>query len=131
MTKVAKRKVTNEDIKKYEWMVDTFIQKHVVKNFSEARNNPKTRNEIFLGNTGMTLGDIRQHLLTEMVIALQNYRPDVITEKSKGTPVMESSFLHTHLTFRVGALCKKLTSNARGYSRWHSQIEKVQFELEE
>jgi hypothetical protein len=127
---LTKRKITNEDITKYEWMVDSFIQKHVVKNFNEARNNPKTRDNIMLGNTGMTLGDIRQHLLTELVVALQNYKPDVMGGPT-GRPVLESSFLHTHLQFRVGALMKKLTSNARGYARWHSQFEKVQFELEE
>jgi hypothetical protein len=127
---MSKRVVTNEDIKKYEWMVDSFIQRHVVKNFTEAYNNPKTRNHIFLGNTGMTLGDIRQHLLTELVIALQNYKPDVIGGPT-GKPVQESSFLHTHLTFRVGAMMKKLSSSARGYGRWHAQLEKIQFEIEE
>jgi hypothetical protein len=125
-----KRVVTNEDIKKYEWMVDSFIHRHVVKNFNEARNNPKTRDHVMLGNSGMTLGDIRQHLLTEMVIALQNYNPEVIGGPT-GRPVLESSFLHTHLTFRVGALMKKVTSKARAFGVWHSQIEKVQFEIEE
>lgn len=127
---MSKRIVTNEDIKKYEWMVDSFINKHVVKNFNEAKNNSKTRDHIMLGNTGMTLGDIRQHLLAETVIALQNYKPDVIG-KPTGRPVQEQSFLYGHLTFRVGALMKKLTSRSRAYSMWHSQIEKVQFELEE
>lgn len=127
---MSKRVVTNEDIQKYEWMVDSYIRKYVIKNFNEARNNPKTRDHIMLGNTGMTLGDIRQHLLTELVIALQNYKPDVIGGPT-GRPVQESSFLHTHLQFRVGALCKKVTSAARGYAKWHSHFEKVQFEIEE
>jgi hypothetical protein len=127
---MTKRVVTNEDVQKYEWMVDTYINKHVVKNFNEARNNPKTRDHIMLGNTGMTLGDIRQHLLTELVIALQNYKSDVIGGPT-GKPVQEASFLHTHLQFRVGALCKKITSKSKGYSKWHSHFEKVQFELEE
>ena len=127
---MTKRVVTNEDIKKYEGLVDAFINKHVIKNFNEAKNNPKTRNNIMLGNTGMTLGDIRQHLLTELVIALQNYKPNVIGGPT-GKPVQEQSFVYGHLTFRVGALMKKLSSRARGYSFYHSQIEKVQFELEE
>jgi hypothetical protein len=127
---MTKRKVTNDDIKKYEWMVDSFIQRHVVKNFNEARNSPRTRDHIMLGNTGMTLGDIRQHLLVELFIALQNYKPNVIGQTT-GRPVQESSFLHTHLQFRVGAMMKKLTSPAKGYARWHSQIEKVQYETEE
>jgi hypothetical protein len=127
---MTKRIVTNEDIKRYEGLVDTFIAKHVVKNFNEARNNPKTRNHIMLGNTGMTLGDIRQHLLTELVIALQNYKPDVIGGPT-GKPVQEQSFVYGHLTFRVGALMKKLSSRARSYGIFHVQIEKAQFELEE
>lgn len=130
VSSTTKRKVTNEDVKKYEWMVDSFINKHVVKNFNEARNNPKTRDHVMLGNTGMTLGDIRQHLMTELCIALQNYRPDVIGGPT-GKPVQESSFLHTHLSFRTGALMKRLTSRGKSYGVWHSQIEKVQFEIEE
>jgi hypothetical protein len=127
---MTKRVVTNEDIKKYEWMVDSFIQRYVVKNFNEARNNPKTRDHVMLGNSGMTLGDIRQYLLTELLIGLQKYKPDVVGGPTC-KPVLESSFLHTHLQFRVGSLMKKLTSKAKGYGLWHSHFEKVQFELEE
>lgn len=101
--------ITDEDIKKYDTLIDYFIRKCVIKNWKEVsmhRNDENTS----LGNSGYTIADIRQHLRCEVAIALRNYKPD------KGTK--ESSFCHTHLNNRVGQLMKKLASKTMGYGQW-------------
>lgn len=116
------RVVTDEDILKYEAMVEKFIRDSVKKNWNEASTN-KSQGDIPLGNSGYTINDIRQHLRTEMVIALRNYDP---SRKTK-----ESTFVYTHLFNRVGQLMKKLTRQSMGYGVWMNNLEVVLKELEE
>ena len=116
---MAERKLTNEDVKKYQGMVNMYINKHVVKNWNEA--SLSTAKDVMLGNTGMTLEDIRQHLLTEVCVALHNYDPAYRTKEGKS--VLESTFVYQHLFFRVGQLMKRLTKKRYGYGTWMSNID--------
>lgn len=118
----CKRKVTNDDIKKYEPLVEKYIRDSVKKNWNESYLNIPDGGEIFLGNTGWTLKDMRQYLRTEIVVALQNYNPDKNTK--------ESTFVFGHLYKRIGSLMKKLTRSKHGYSCYVSNIEEVQCELD-
>lgn len=124
------RTVSNEDIKKYEPMVEKYIRDSVIKNWNEAYNNRKSSsvNEITLGNTGMSLDDIRQHLRTEVCVALQKYNPEYRTKE--GRSVQESTFVFTHLFNRTGQLMKRLTRESYGYGVWHSNIEETLFEID-
>ena len=125
---MSKRVVTDDDIKKYEPLVESFIRNNVVKNWNEASRNPR-EGEISLGNTGRSLNDIRQFLRTEVFIALTKYNPDHITPDGKS--VKELTFVHTHLFTRVGQLMKKLTKKSHGYGFWSSKIDVVLREHDE
>ena len=116
------RVVTNEDVKKYQRMVNMYINKYVVKNWNEARNN-KSSDEITLGNTGMSLADIKQQLYAEVVVAIQKYNPDYRTKE--GRSVLESTFVYQHLFNRCGQLMKRLTKKRYGYGVWTSNLEDV------
>lgn len=116
------RKVTDEDLKKYVPMVNKFIRDSVVKNWNEA-SPKKGQDDVMLGNSGMSIADIRQQLMTEVVVALQKYNPDYKTPDGKS--VKESTFVYTHLGFRTGQLMKKLTKKRYGYGVWSSAIEEV------
>lgn len=122
MKSKSNRIVTNEDIKKYTPMVNKYLRDSVVKNWTEA-NMSLSDNETTLGNTGMTMSDMRQHLYTELVIALQNYNPDYRTED--GRSVKESTFVFQHLFNRIGQLMKKLTKRRYGYGIWSTQLEEA------
>jgi hypothetical protein len=121
------RKVTNEDIKKYEAMIESYMRDYVVKNWNEA-SLAKSKDNIPLGNTGMTMADIRQHLRTEVFIAITKYNPDFRTKE--GRSVKESTFVFNHLFNRVGQLMKKLTKRRYGYGVWHANVEEVLWETE-
>ena len=121
MTKI-KRTLTDEDIKKYMPMVDSYIRKSVLKNWNEASLSPH-KQDIALGNTGMSIRDIRQYLLMEVCVALSNYNPDYRTED--GRSVKESTFIFTHIYNRGGQILKKLTKRRYGYGVWTSQIEQA------
>lgn len=121
------RKVTNEDIKKYEAMVESYMRDYVVKNWNEASLS-KYKDNVALGNSGMTMADIRQHLRTEVYIALTKYNPDFRTKE--GRSVKESTFVFNHLFNRIGQLMKKLTKKRYGYGVWHSNVEEVLWETE-
>jgi hypothetical protein len=121
MTK-TRRVVTNEDIKKYVPMVNKYLRDSVIKNWNEA-NMSLGDSEVTLGNTGMTMADMRQHLYTELVVALQNYNPDYRTKD--GRSVKESTFVFQHLFNRIGQLMKKLTKKRYGYGVWSSPVEEV------
>jgi hypothetical protein len=122
---MSTRVVTNEDVKKYEPMVEKFLRDSVKKNWREASLNPE-QGEISLGNTGLTMSDIRQHLLCEVVVALQKYNPEYITKA--GRSVKESTFVFTHLTNRIGQAMKRLTKRKYAYGIWMEQIEAVLWE---
>lgn len=118
-----KRVVTNEMIMQYKPMVESWLAKSVVKNWNEAEMSVKSnRDEVSLGNSGWTMADIRQYLMTEVCIALQNYKD---TYKTK-----ESTFVYGHLSKRVGSLMKKLTKHAKGYGVWTSNIEEILGEID-
>lgn len=119
---MQKRVVTNEDVTKYNRMVNKYIRDMVQKNWNESRLST-TDGEIFLGNTGMTLADIRQQLMTEVVVAIQNYNPDYRTKEGKS--VLESTFVYQHLFHRCGQLCRKLTKRKAGYGVWHANFESM------
>jgi hypothetical protein len=116
------RKITNEEVAKYNRMVSKYIRDMVQKNWNESKMSTKD-GEIFLGNTGMTLEDFRQHLLTEVVFALHKYNPDYRTKDGKS--VLESTFVYQHLFHRCGQLCKKLTKRKSGYGVWHANFESM------
>ena len=116
------RTVTNEDIKKYNRMVNMYINKYVIKNWNEASNR-KDASEIALGNTGMSMSDIKQQLFTEVVVAIQKYNPDYRTKDGKS--VKESTFVYQHLFNRCGQMMKRLTKKHYGYGVWSSNLEDV------
>jgi myosin-crossreactive antigen len=102
-------------------MVESFLRKSVVKNWNEADTNP-SRDEVSLGNSGYTMADIRQYLMSEVFIALRNYDPE---KKTK-----ESTFVYGHLSKRVGSLMKKLVKDSKGYGVWMSNIEQILGEID-
>jgi len=120
------RKVTDQDIKKYDAMVEMYLKNYVTKNWNEATLS-KHDNEVQLGNSGWTMGDFRQHLKTEVLVALHKYNPDYISEKT-GRAVKESTFVYQHLFNRTGQLMKKLTKTRYGYGKWTSNLEEVLWE---
>ena len=122
------RVVTNADIKKYMPMVDSYIRKSVVKNWNEASLS-KNQQDIALGNTGMTIKDIRQYLLMEVCVGLQKYNANYRTED--GGSVKESTFIFTHLFNRGGQLLKKLTKKRSGYGIWTNQFESIVGDINE
>lgn len=114
------RKVTNEDILRYEAMCEKFIRDSCMKNWNESRTGGS---DMPLGASGYTLNDLRQHLRAEICIALQNFNPNYRTKE--GRTVKESTFVFQHLTFRVGQLMKRLTKKRSGYGVRHSPIHLV------
>ena len=119
------RTLTNEDIMKYEPMIEKYIRDNCAKNWNEA-NTQKGHGDISLGNTGMSLNDIRQHLRVEVCVALYNYNPDYKTKDGKS--VKESTFVFQHLFNRCGQMMKRLTKKRYGYGLWHSNIEETLWE---
>ena len=117
---IIKRKLNNDDLTKYEPMVEKFIRDSCMKNWNESRTGGS---DIPLGASGYTLNDLRQHLRTEVCIALQNYNPDYRTKE--GRSVKESTFVYQHLTFRVGQLMKRLTKKRNGYGVRHNPVHLV------
>ena len=122
------REVTSEDIKKYDRMVSNYLHKYVIKNWNEASMSKNSR-DVMLGNTGMTMEDMRQHLMMEVCVALQNYDPNYVTKEGK--TVLESTFVFQHLYFRTGQLMKKLTKKRYGYGIWMSDVDDVLRDNEE
>ncbi len=119
------RKVTSEEIAKYESLVNSFVRKSVNKNWNiNDRSDPDSP----LGNSGWTLADIRQYLRTEVFVALTKYNPDFRTKEGKS--VKELTFIFNHLNFRVGSLLKRLTNKKAGYGVFSTQIEKVMGDYE-
>lgn len=116
-----KRHVTNEMILEYTKMVEFYLKNSVVKNWNEAKMS-KYSDEIVLGNSGWSMSDMRQYLLTEVFIALRNYNADYKTK--------ESTFVYGHLSKRVGSLMKRLTNDSKGYGFWSSNIEEVLGEID-
>jgi len=121
------RVLTNEDVLKYEPMVEKYIRDSVVKNWNEASTN-KNRGDVALGNSGLTVNDIRQHLRAEVCVALQNYNPDYRTKE--GRSVKESTFVYQHLFNRIGQMMKRLTKKRYGYGVWHSNLEEILWETD-
>ena len=111
-------------------MIEKYIRDSVVKNWNEAFYHQSSRSDIdvSLGNTGMTLNDIRQHLRAEVCVALYNYDPDFKTKDGKS--VKESTFVFQHLFNRVGQMMKRLTKKRYGYGVWHANIEEVLWEID-
>lgn len=121
------RILTNEDVKKYDPMVESYLRDYVLKNWRGASLAKDKGNEP-LGNTGYTMNDMRQHLRTEVCVALQKYNPDYRT--ADGRSVKESTFVFGHLFKRVGQLMKKLTRKGYGYGVWHANIEEILWETD-
>lgn len=116
------RKIENEDVVKYMPMIDSYIRRNVMKNWRESGLS-KERQETALGNTGWTIKDVRQYLLTEVFIALTKFKPDYVTAEGRG--IKESSFIYGHILKRGGSLCKKLTKRKYAYGVWSCQLEKA------
>jgi|GEM_PF-5993666 len=127
MSEKQKRVITNEDVLKYEPLIEMYIRDSVVKNWNEAQTN-KDQGDISLGNTGMTVNDIRQHLRAEVCVALHNYNPDYRTKEGKS--VKESTFVYRHLFNRIGQLMKRLTKKHYGYGVWHANLEETLWETD-
>jgi len=122
-----KRKLIDADIKKYEAMVESYLRDYVVKNWNEASIS-KNKGNIPLGNTGYTMNDFRQHLKTEVCVAIINYNPNYRTKE--GRSVKESTFVYQHLFNRTGQLMKRLTKRRYGYGIWHNNLEEVLWETD-
>lgn len=120
---IYKRKITNEDVQKYDDMIEMFIRKSVIKNWREASVGKNLQHEASLGNTGMSLEDIRQHLKVELCVALSKYNPDFKTKDNKS--VQESTFVYNHLNWRVGGKMKQLANPNSGYGVWHQNYEET------
>lgn len=116
------RVVTNEDVKKYDRMVNMYLSKMCVKNWNEA-SMAKAKQDVILGNTGMSMEDLKQHLYTEVVVAIQKYNPEYRT--AEGRSVLESTFVYRHLFNRTGQLMKRLTKKRYGYGIWTNSIQEV------
>ena len=121
------RKLTNDDIKKYEPMIEKYIRDSVVKNWNEASTH-KNSGDISLGNTGMSINDIRQHLRAEVCVALYNYDPDYRTKE--GRSVKESTFVFQHLFNRTGQMMKRLCRKRYGYGIWMQNLEETLWETD-
>ena len=121
------RVITNEDILKYEPMIEKYMRDSVEKNWNEA-SIKKGQGDISLGNTGMTMNDIRQHLRAEVCVALYNYNPDYRTKE--GRSVKESTFVFQHLFNRVGQMMKRLTKKRHGYGVWTQNLEETFWETD-
>lgn len=120
---MEKRQVTSEMVVQYVPLVESYLRKHVKKNWNEADTSTKDgRDEVGLGNSGWTMADVRQYLMGEVFIALRNYDP---TKNTK-----ESTFVYGHLSKRVGSLMKKLTKHSKGYGIWSSNLEQVLGEID-
>lgn len=126
MVKKNNRVITNEDVLKYEPMVEKYIRDSVVKNWNEASTS-KIKGDVSLGNSGLTVNDIRQHLRAEVCVALHNFNPDYKTKD--GRSVKESTFVFQHLYNRIGQMMKRLTKKRYGYGVWTSQLETTLWEL--
>lgn len=121
------RQLTNEDILKYEPMIEKYMRDSVQKNWNEASTS-KNKGNVPLGNTGMTMDDIRQHLRAEVCVALYNYNPNFKTKE--GRSVKESTFVFNHLFNRTGQLMKRLTKKRYGYGVWTQNIEETLWETD-
>lgn len=121
------RVLTDADILKYEPMIEKYIRDSVVKNWNEASTS-KNKADVGLGNTGLSIADIRQHLRAEVCVALYNYNPEYRTKEGKS--VKESTFVFRHLFNRTGQLMKRLTKKRYGYGVWHSNIEETLWETD-
>lgn len=121
------RVVTNEDLKKYFPLVEKYLRDYVKKNWNEAQLGP-AQGDISLGNTGVTMNDIRQHLRTEVVVALQKFDPNYRTKE--GRTVKELTFVYQHLFNRCGQYMKKLTKKRYGYGIWTNNLEETFFETD-
>jgi hypothetical protein len=120
---MEKRAVTDKMITQYKPMIESYISRHIRKNWNESDlSTLNAKDEISLGNSGWTMADMRQYLMTEVFVALQNYSP---LHKTK-----ESTFVYGHLGKRVGSLMKKLTKKSKGYGVWSSNIEEVLGEID-
>lgn len=117
----TERVITNEDILKYEPMVEKWMRDSVKKNWNEASLD-KRKGDLFLGNSGYSMNDIRQHLRAEIVIALKNFNPN--------QNVKESTFVFGHLYNRIGQLMKKLCKRTMGYGVWINNLEITLNELD-
>lgn len=118
---VSTRVLKEEDINNYNNMVDMFIRDSVKKNWTETKYS--YNDDLFLGNTGMTLEDFKQFLRTEVCVALYKYDPNYKTES--GQSVKESTFVYRHLWNRLGSLLNKVTSEQKGYGVFMNPIEDV------
>lgn len=116
------RKVTNEDVKKYEALVERFIKDSVQRNWTESKIRDPGK-DIALGNTGMSIDDFRQYLRMEVCVGIQKYNPDYRTPD--GRSVKESSFVFTHLMNRCGSLLKRLTKKRHAYGIWATSLEDI------
>jgi len=111
---MAKRKVTDKELMEFKRIVDHFISKMVLKCW-KGSSLAKDKENCVLGNTGMTVSDVRQYLLLETFIALSNFKEDRNTKPS--------TFVYKHLTFRTSQLLTSLCSKRRGYGISHSEID--------
>jgi len=118
----GKRVITDADVKRYVPLVEMYLKKNVLKNWNEAQLHNAGEDRT-LGNTGMSIDDIRQQLLTEVCVALHKYKPDYRTKDGKS--VKEITFVYTHIYNRCGQLMKRLVSKGRGYGVWMQNIEET------
>lgn len=106
-------KVEYKDVQQFEPMIEFFLKKHVIKNWTSA-SLAKDRGDIFLGSTGMTMNDIRSFLTLEIVSVLSKFNPDKKASKC--------TLVYTHLNNRTISLVKKLCLTKYGYGKTHYDV---------
>jgi hypothetical protein len=120
------RAVTNEEIRKYDKMVDYWLKNSVIKNWG-LPGISSDFDDMSLGSSGWTLADFRQYLRTEVVIALRNFNPS----GKDGRVTKESTFVYGHLYNRIGQQMNRLTKDSKGYGMWVTNLEVTLHELDE
>jgi hypothetical protein len=104
-------------------MIDSWLRRSVIKNWSIPDIK---QDHISLGNSGWTIADVKQHLRTEVVIALRNFS----IEGKDGRVTKESTFVFGHLYNRIGQLMKRLTKRSMGYGIWSNNLEELLYEFD-
>jgi hypothetical protein len=120
---------SNADVMKYQRMVNMFINKMVKKNWNESQTPLSKNEEIILGNTGISIEDIRQDMYAEVLEALNKYNPDYRT--AEGKSVLPSTFVYRHLFNRLGQKLKSMTKQRAGYGMWQLNLDEFMHERDE
>jgi hypothetical protein len=96
---------TSEEVVKFTQTVDTAIFRCIMRCFQNVSWHDL---DTSLGNTGWSLRDCRQYLLTEAFVALSKFNPEYSASK-------KNTFVMCHIFNRANTLAKRLTLQDKGY----------------